>query len=80
MIRNLEITGEAARHIETNAPEFARQHDGIRWPALYAMRNRVSQSYWSVDLPMVWQVVERDLPDLEKQLRALGSAADPSRS
>ena len=35
------------------------------------MRNRVAHGYWSVDLTMVWQVVERDLPDLEKQLRVL---------
>lgn len=72
VIRNLEIIGEAARNIETNAPEFARQHGSIPWAALCAMRNRVAHAYWYVDLTMVWQVVERDLPDLEKQFRDLG--------
>ena len=81
VIRNLEIIGEAARNIETHAPDFARQHGGIPWAALYAMRNRVAHGYWSVDWAVVWQVIQRDLPDLETQLRALArlgrNDADP---
>ena len=35
------------------------------------MRNRVSHGYFSVDLAIVWQAVQRDTPLLGAQLRRL---------
>jgi uncharacterized protein with HEPN domain len=40
------------------------------------MRNRVSHSYFEVDLDLVWQTVQTDLPVLENQIRALISTID----
>ncbi len=71
VIRNLEIIGEAARNIDSHAPEFTRQHPEVPWGALYAMRNRLTHGYWTVDLAVVWQVVDRDLAELERALRAI---------
>lgn len=77
VVRNIEIIGEAARNIERHAPAFVAAHDEIPWAALYAMRNRVSHGYWTVDLDAVWQVVQRDVPILGEQIRGLlSSAAD----
>jgi uncharacterized protein with HEPN domain len=81
VVRNIEIIGEAARNIERCAPEFAAEHDGIPWAALYAMRNRVAHGYWTVDEDAVWQVVYRDVPVLEEKLRLLiptGPAKEPA--
>ena len=75
VVRNIEIIGDAARNIATHAPEFAQQHPGVPWAALYAMRNRVSHGYWAVDLMVVWQAIQRDLPDLEVQIQSLVAAA-----
>lgn len=77
VIRNIEIIGEAARNITMQAPEFAKQNASVPWAALYAMRNRVSHGYWVVDVAVVWQVVERDLAQLEAQILALPAAGDP---
>ena len=71
VVRNIEIIGDAARNIATHAPEFAQQHPGVPWAALYAMRNRLSHGYWAVDLAMVWQVVERDLGELKRMLEGI---------
>ena len=71
VVRNLEIIGEAARNISQHAPAFTQQNTQIPWPALYAMRNRLSHGYWAVDLDVVWQVVQRDLPALKEKLEAL---------
>ena len=30
-----------------------------------AFRNRLIHGYWSVDLPLVWDVIEKDLPALK---------------
>jgi uncharacterized protein with HEPN domain len=40
------------------------------------MRNRVSHGYFEVDLDLVWQTVQTDLPVLENQMRALISTID----
>jgi uncharacterized protein with HEPN domain len=38
---------------------------------MYAMRNRVSHGYDTVDLEIVWKTIQRDLPDLGAQIRAV---------
>ncbi|MBK5930390.1 DUF86 domain-containing protein [Halochromatium salexigens] len=73
VIRNLEIIGEASRNVQLHGPDLIAQHQDIPWSALYAMRNRISHGYWSVDLEIVWTVVQRDLPDLRVQLQSLVS-------
>ena len=76
VIRNIEIIGEAARNVERVAPEYAAAHPEIPWPVIYAMRNRVSHGYFEVDLDLVWQTVQTDLPVLENQIRTLISTID----
>ena len=76
VIRNIEIIGEAARNVERVAPEYAAAHPEIPWPVIYAMRNRVSHGYFEVDLDLVWQTVQTDLPVLENQVRTLISTLD----
>ena len=71
VIRNIEIIGEAAKNIERVDPAFVAQHPEVPWPIIYAMRNRLSHGYFEVDLEVVWQTVDRDLPVLEVQIRAL---------
>lgn len=39
VIRNIELIGEAARNIATQAPDYAVKHPQVPWAALYAMRN-----------------------------------------
>ena len=76
VIRNIEIIGEAARNVERVAPEYAAAHPEIPWPVIYAMRNRVSHGYFEVDLDLVWQTVQTDLPVLQNQIRLLISTID----
>ncbi|MSQ63254.1 MAG: DUF86 domain-containing protein [Betaproteobacteria bacterium] len=44
------------------------------------MRHRLIHGYLTVNLETVWQVVQRDLPALEKDLRAIaaGKAVAPA--
>ncbi|RFU46162.1 DUF86 domain-containing protein [Paraburkholderia sp. DHOC27] len=68
VIRNLEIVGEAARNIQRDHPSFAAAHSDIPWEEMYLMRNRVAHGYFSVDLGVVWQTLQRDLPELQQQI------------
>lgn len=71
VVRNLEIIGEAANNIERVDPAFTATHAEIPWAVMYAMRNRLTHGYDTVDLGVVWMVVERDLTLLKPQIAAL---------
>jgi uncharacterized protein with HEPN domain len=71
VIRNIEIIGEAARNIEKYHPELAVQYHNVPWSDVYLMRNRVAHGYFSVDLDVIWKTVERDIPELEREIRAI---------
>lgn len=65
VIRNLEIIGEAVRHLP---PELRRQHPRIPWRSITALRNVLIHEYFGVDLEIVWRVVERRLPALKRHV------------
>ncbi len=71
VIRNLEVVGEAARNIERDHPAFATAHPDVPWEEMYLMRNRVAHGYFSVDLGIVWQTLQLELPKLHQLLLRL---------
>jgi uncharacterized protein with HEPN domain len=73
VIRNLEVVGEAANNIQRVDPEFTAAHPEVPWAVMYAMRSRLSHGYDTIDLAVVWKVVERDLPILHEKIRTLSA-------
>lgn len=65
VIRNLEIIGEAARNIQKGHPEFAQLHSQLPLAEAYATRNWLSHGYFRINLEVVWQTIEIDLPELQ---------------
>lgn len=68
VIRNIEVIGEAANRL---SPEFITTHNNIPWRDIAGMRHRLIHGYMTVNLQTVWNVVERELPGLEKQVRSV---------
>lgn len=68
VIRNIEIIGEAANNIRKSDPGFAEQHTNIPWAVMYAMRNRVSHAYHTIDFELVWTTIKSDLPSIMEQV------------
>ncbi len=66
--RNLEIIGEATRQLPE---EFKHVHTQIPWTQIAGLRNRIVHDYFGLDLEIIWEIVQRDLPGLEKQVRTL---------
>jgi len=64
VIRNLEVIGEASGNIRRHFPDFARQYPEYPLGAAYGTRNALAHGYFKVDLDLVWNTVERDLPGL----------------
>ncbi|MCA1841325.1 MAG: DUF86 domain-containing protein [Actinomycetota bacterium] len=61
VIRNLEVLGEAARHILVRLLEAAPE---VPWQLVIGMRDRLIHGYFILDLEIVWETIERDLPGL----------------
>jgi uncharacterized protein with HEPN domain len=61
LTRLLEIIGEAAARLP---PEERARYPEIPWTDIVGMRNRLIHGYDEVDLDIVWQVVNGDLPGL----------------
>lgn len=70
VIRNIEILGEASRKLLDIVPDAALKYPAIPLAAIYAMRNQLLHGYFTVDLEVVWRVIERDVPELQRALRA----------
>ena len=71
IVHNLQILGEAAAKIPSDQQ---REYPELPWPKMVGMRNVLVHNYFSIDLDIVWQVVETELPALkEKIARILGT-------
>lgn len=68
VIRNMEIIGQAVKGIsdDTRALDTA-----VPWRQIAGMRDKLIHEYFGVDLALVWDVVERELPSLRPRLEIL---------
>lgn len=65
VVRNLEVIGEAARQLPEN---LAARYPGISWRQIAGLRNRIVHDYFGLDLALIWEVIQHDLPKLQAQL------------
>ena len=66
VIRNFEIMGEAARHVPQ---EIESTYPDVPWHQSRAMRNELIHGYFGVNLAIVWDTIQHDLPPLVPLLR-----------
>ena len=66
VVRNLEVIGEAVRHLMASSEELP---EAIPWADVAGMRNILVHEYFGVDLLIVWQTITKDLPLLRMELR-----------
>ncbi|MFO7974435.1 MAG: HepT-like ribonuclease domain-containing protein [Candidatus Hydrogenedentota bacterium] len=66
LTRVVEIVGEAATRV---SPETQQQLKRIPWPQVIALRNRLAHGYEAVDLYILWEIVEMDMPALIRALQ-----------
>jgi uncharacterized protein with HEPN domain len=61
VIRNLEIIGEAARHLPVEMTERA---PAIQWPKIMGLRDILTHEYFGINLAILWDVIQNKLDPL----------------
>jgi uncharacterized protein with HEPN domain len=67
-VRHLQIIGEAAYALPADVRD---QQPDIPWTEIIGMRHILVHDYFVIDTDIVWDAVERDLPDLKTKVEGL---------
>ena len=68
MTRLLEIVGEAAARVTLAAQE---RYPEIPWAEIIGLRNRLIRDYDTLDLDILWDIIQIDLPPLIEALEKI---------
>lgn len=68
VIRNIEIIGQAVEGLSDTTRGLDPE---VPWRQIAGMRDKVIHEYFGVDLALVWDVVERELPALRPRVEEL---------
>ena len=65
VVKCLEIIGEAAYMLTL---EFKDNHPQTPWNVIIKMRHVLVHGYYSIQMPIVWDIVKNDFPVLRPQI------------
>ena len=68
LVRLVEIVGEAANRLTV---EDQSRYPSIPWREIVGMRNRLAHGYDAIDLNVLWDTVQVDLPQLIDELERI---------
>jgi uncharacterized protein with HEPN domain len=71
VVRNLEIIGEAAKHVPS---EIRRRYPEVEWAKIAGLRDMVVHEYFGLDEDILWDVVQNRIPRLLDQIRQILNA------
>jgi uncharacterized protein with HEPN domain len=67
-VRHFQIIGEAAYSLPKDLRD---QRPDIPWSEIIGMRHILVHDYFVIDIDIVWDAVERDLPGLKAKIEAM---------
>jgi len=59
------VRDEAANRLPE---DFRAQHPEIEWRKIIGLRNRIVHDYFNIDVEIVWEIIQKDLPNLKSKL------------
>ncbi|MFN3762469.1 MAG: DUF86 domain-containing protein [Anaerolineae bacterium] len=59
VIRNLEVIGEAVKHIPA---EIRSRYDAVEWRRVAGFRDVAIHAYFEVDIHIIWTIITQQLP------------------
>jgi uncharacterized protein with HEPN domain len=75
VIRNLQTMAESTQRLSDAAKS---RRPEIEWRKIAGFRNVLAHDYLSVDLDKVWEIIERELPNLKRAIEAMRQENPPS--
>jgi len=66
VVRNLEIIGEAAKHIPD---EIREKIPNIDWRGAAGMRDMLAHAYFGIDNDVLWDVIQNKIPELASAIK-----------
>ncbi|MBC7877712.1 MAG: DUF86 domain-containing protein [Anaerolineales bacterium] len=68
VIHSLEIIGEAARQTPKS---YREKHPEFPWRETASLRNVIAHEYFGLDIDIIWDVIQTQIPALAKQARKI---------
>ena len=68
VVRRVEVMGEAAKNLPE---EFKSEHPDVPWRKIAGTRDFIVHEYFSIDLDLVWEITQKELPDLKNKITAI---------
>ena len=68
VVRNFEIIGEATRQLPS---KIKSKYRDVEWKAMIAFRNVIIHEYFGINLKIMWDIIENELPELENKLKRI---------
>jgi len=65
VVRNLEIIGEAIKHVPE---EIRKKHPDLEWKKIAGLRDILIHAYFGIDRDIVWDVITSKIPNLKEQI------------
>ena len=68
IVREIEIIGEAVKNI---SKETKDKYQEVEWRGIAGTRDKMIHHYFGVDIKIVWDIIKKDIPILEKQMKKI---------
>jgi len=67
-VRQLETIGEATKQVSGDLRDL---HPEVPWRRISGLRDVLIHDYMGVDLEAVWQITQRNIPELQKNIQTI---------
>ncbi len=76
VIRNLQTMAESTQRI---SDDLKQVHPEIEWYRIAAFRNILVHDYLGLDIERIWEIAQRDVPDLKHAVLAMLNLPDDKK-
>ena len=75
-LRNLQTVAESTQHLSDN---LKATQPTIEWREIEAFRNVLVHDYLGIDLEIIWEIIQRDIPKLKRAILSMLEMESSSR-